>query len=295
MPFKPVAGIPGIAFGTGSTWRSNPRPVREDGIAPAVVDTIKAAAEAGFRHFDGAENYRNEKSVGAGLKATGIPRSELYIVSKVHPSLGKVEEEIKRQLDLFGVDYLDLYLIHTPKAASQAGISLLEAWKSLEALADQGVIKAIGVSNYGPDDFDAFLPSARIKPIVNQISIYPYIYHRQLPIIEYSERNGIAIEAYELSSSLLRDTEKGGPLDPVLNGIVETLAKEGTSATLGQVLLAWAAAKGWIPLTTSSKPSRLQECIAAGDLALTPEQVAAIDAAGKEGAEKGYGQYTSWK
>jgi diketogulonate reductase-like aldo/keto reductase len=128
---------------TGSTWRANPRPIGPDGIAPLVVETIVAAAQAGFTHFDAAENYRNERSVGAGLKTSGIPREQQYIVSKVHPNLGKVEEEIKRQLELFQTDYLDLYLIHTPKATEQAGISLKEAWERLEKLQEQGLVRFV--------------------------------------------------------------------------------------------------------------------------------------------------------
>ncbi|GAA6029422.1 hypothetical protein JCM8097_003670 [Rhodosporidiobolus ruineniae] len=294
MPFPsytlPGGRIPGIAFGTGSTWRANPRPVGPDGVAPAVVEVITAAASAGFTHFDAAENYKNEKSVGAGLRATGLPRDQLFVVSKVHRSLGDVEAEVKRQLALLQVDYLDLYLIHTPKAAEQIGISLEEAWKRLEAEVDSGRVRAIGVSNYTRADFEAFLLSARIKPAVNQISVYPYIYHRVLPDIEYAQEQGILVEAYEVSSSLLRETEKGGPLDPVLASL-----SSAHSSTPGQILLAWARAKGFIPVTTSSKPERLAEYIAAGDIELSEEEVAQIDKAGKEGAEKGYGTYTSWK
>ncbi|GAA5916842.1 hypothetical protein JCM6882_006371 [Rhodosporidiobolus microsporus] len=301
MPFPTfdIAGtskpIPAIAFGTGSDWRANPRPVGPDGVASEVVDVIVSAAKAGFRHFDAAENYKNEVSVGAGLEATGLSRDELYITSKVHPSLGKVEEEIQRQLKLLRVDYLDLYLIHSPKAAEQAGLTLKEAWARLEALVDQGLVRAIGVSNYAPIDFDSFFPSARIKPVVNQISVYPYVYHRALPNIIYAQKHGIRIEAYELSSSLIRESEKGGPLDPVLDKIAAEHSKDGKTFTPGQVLLGWSAAKGFVAVTTSSKPARLQEYIDAGEITLTPEQVEAIDQAGKEGAEQGYGKYWSWQ
>ncbi|GAA6003161.1 hypothetical protein JCM10207_001778 [Rhodosporidiobolus poonsookiae] len=288
------AAMPAIAFGTGSDWRSNPRPVGDDGVAPAVVDAVTSAAAAGFRHFDCAENYKNELSVGAGLKATGLPRSELFITSKVHRSLARLEEEVQRQLELLQVKQLDLYLVHTPKACEPAGMTLEQAWKRMEVLVDEGLVRAIGVSNYTRADFEAFLPTARHRPVLNQISIYPYIYHRQLPEIEYAEAQGIKIEAYEVSSTIIRESEKGGPLDPVLEEIVADLKKQGTTATPGQILLAWAAAHGWLVVTTSSKAERQQEYIAAGEITLSPAQVQAIDDAGKAGAEQGYGKYTSW-
>ncbi|GAA5853688.1 hypothetical protein JCM9279_000276 [Rhodotorula babjevae] len=301
MPFPALVAagspipVPGLAFGSGATWRSNPRPLREDGTAPAVVEAVSSAAAAGFRHFDCAEAYQTERSVGAALAAAGVPRSELFVTSKVYRALPHVEDEVRRQLRGLRSEHFDLFLIHTPKAVEMAGLTQGEAWARLEGLVDEGLTKAIGVSNYTPSDLDALLPSARILPTVNQISLYPYIYDRNLATIEYCSSRGILIEAYELASSIIRPSEQGGPLDPVLERIVDELeGSSGTRWTPGQVLLAWASAKGWVAVTTSSKRERQEEYVAAGDISLTQEQVDAIDQAGKEGAERGFGTYSSW-
>ncbi|GAA5904544.1 hypothetical protein JCM8208_004811 [Rhodotorula glutinis] len=301
MPFSALAAagspipVPSLAFGSGSTWRTNPRPLSDDGTAPDVVEAVASAVAAGFRHFDCAEVYQTERSVGAALAASGVRRDELFITSKVYRALPHVEDEVRRQLRELRVEQFDLFLIHTPRAVDAAGLTQAEAWARLEGLVDQGLTKAIGVSNYTPADLDALLPSARILPAVNQISLYPYSYHRNLATIEYCESRGILIEAYELASPIIRPSEQGGPLDPVLERIVDEL--EGSSSrrwTPGQVLLAWASAKGWVAVTTSSKRERQEEYVAAGDLSLSMEQVDAIDQAGKEGAERGFGTYTSW-
>ncbi|TNY23656.1 NADP-dependent oxidoreductase domain-containing protein [Rhodotorula diobovata] len=302
MPFPSfkVAGssvrVPGLAFGSGSTWRSNPRPLSEDGTAPAVVEAVQSAVAAGFRHFDCAEAYQTDRSVGAALAASGVPRPDLFVTSKVFRALPHVEDEVQRQLRELRIEQFDLFLIHTPKATEVAGLTHAEAWARLEGLVDKGWTRAIGVSNYTPSDLDSLLPHARIPPAVNQVSIYPYIYHRVLPTITYCEARGILIEAYELASSLVRPSEQGGPLDPVLERIVDELAEasRGKRFTPGQVLLAWASAKGWVAVTTSSKRERQEEYVGAGEISLTAEQVAAIDAAGKAGAEQGYGTYSSW-
>ncbi|KPV75818.1 uncharacterized protein RHOBADRAFT_52841 [Rhodotorula graminis WP1] len=301
MPFPALAAagspvpVPGLAFGSGSTWRTKPRPLSDDGTAPEVVEAVASAVAAGFRHFDCAEDYKTERSLGAALAAAGVPRDELFVTSKVYRALPRVEDDVKRQLGEMRLDQFDLFLIHTPRAVVAAGLTQAEAWARLEGLVDKGLTKAIGVSNYTPADLDALLPSARILPTLNQMSLYPYTYHRKLATIEYCESRGILIEAYELASSIIRPSEQGGPLDPVLERIVDEL--EGTSGrrwTPGQVLLAWASAKGWVAVTTSSKRERQEEYVAAGDIALTKEQVDAIDRAGKEGAERGFGTYTSW-
>lgn len=226
--------------------------------------------------------YQTDRSVGAALAASGVPRPDLFVTSKVFRALPHVEDEVQRQLRELRIEQFDLFLIHTPKATEVAGLTHAEAWARLEGLVDKGwtrcaaffpprrdgplkasltecdSLRAIGVSNYTPSDLDSLLPHARIPPAVNQVSIYPYIYHRVLPTITYCEARGILIEAYELASSLVRPSEQGGPLDPVLERIVDELAEasRGKRFTPGQVLLAWASAKGWVAVTTSSKRER---------------------------------------
>ncbi|KAM0792345.1 hypothetical protein ACM66B_005026 [Microbotryomycetes sp. NB124-2] len=301
MPFKPLQlndgeEIPALAFGTGSTWRTSPRPVGDDGVSQDVVDIILSAIEAGFRHFDTSEFYKTERSLGRALAQSNVPRKDFYIASKIGPpeSLrAGCEASVRRQLEMIGTDYLDLYLIHTPRSFSD-DLTFAGVWREMEELVKLGLVKSIGVSNFEPAHFEQFLPTATILPVVNQISIYPYIYHRTLPVIEYCQRHKIVLEAYEVASSIARESERGGPLDAVVDSIVDTLAKAGHQATPGQILLAWSVAKGFLTVTTSSKPARIQEYLGAGDIALTSEQVEMIDAAGAEGAEQGRGSYSSW-
>ncbi|KAM0753716.1 Aldo/keto reductase [Meredithblackwellia eburnea MCA 4105] len=260
MPFDKIklssgTSIPGIAFGTGSDWRANPRAVDDDGVSSEVVEAVKAAADAGFRAFDTAENYRNEKSLGRALKELNLPREEFFVTSKISHSIDNPEKEIRRQLDLLQLDHLDLYLIHSPINVKG---SFLETWKAMEALVAAGLTKAIGVSNFEKRHFELFISEAKIKPAVNQISVYPYVLEKQSDIISYCKQHDIVIQAYEVSSSIIRKTEQGGPIDPVLEEISKELSAAATPVTTGQVLLSWASAKQFVPVTTSSKPSRMK-------------------------------------
>jgi diketogulonate reductase-like aldo/keto reductase len=149
----------------------------------------------------------------------------------------------------------------------------------MEKVQEDGLAKSIGISNFGVQDMETLLASAKIKPTVNQILLHPYVYRRQKPILEYAAKNGIIIEAY---SALIPITQSpGGPLDKPLK---EIAAKLG--ATAEQILMAWTKAKGAVVVTSSSKKARLQGYIAAGDITLSPEDIAAIDAAGALGEEK---------
>ncbi|KAK4058812.1 hypothetical protein OIO90_000258 [Microbotryomycetes sp. JL221] len=281
-----------------STWRTSPRALNDDGTSQEVVDTILAAIEAGFRHFDSSEYYKTEQSLGRALKLSGVARAEFFITSKIGPpeSMQDFEAAVKRQLDLIGIDYLDLYLIHTPRSiVGNEHVTFKSAWVEMEKLVERGFVRAIGVSNFLPQHFEQFFEEAKIKPVVNQISIFPYIYGRSLETIRYCQRNQILVEAYEVASSIVRESEQGGPVDGVLEQIVKQFSAEGKTVTPVQVLLAWSAAKGFITVTTSSKPARIQEYLAAGDVKLTPDHVEAIDRAGQQGANEGRGIYTSWK
>ncbi|KAG2119316.1 NADP-dependent oxidoreductase domain-containing protein [Suillus clintonianus] len=149
----------------------------------------------------------------------------------------------------------------------------------MEKVQNDGLAKSIGISNFGVQDMETLMVSAQIKPTVNQILLHPYVYRRQKPILDYAAKNGIIIEAY--SALIPITTAPGGPLDKPLN---EIAAKFGV--TPEQILMAWTKAKGAVVVTTSSKKARLEGYIAAGDITLSPEDIAAIDDAGALGEEK---------
>lgn len=271
MPWDPIrlnSGyyIPGIAFGT---WTL--------GNGQASIDQVEQALETGFNHIDTAQSYRNEPETGTALHESGLSRSDVFITTKFSGLNGlDIATSIQNSLSNLGVDYVDLYLIHHPRLAIP---DIPTAWAQMEKVHEAGLAKSIGVSNFDAKDLAVLLASAKVKPAVNQILLHPYVYHRQRPTLEYATANGIVIEAY---STLIPITKMpGGPLDKPLSEIATKLG-----ATTDQVLFAWVKAKGAVVVTTSSKKSRLEGYLAAGDIVLSAEDVAAIDAAGELGENR---------
>ncbi|KAF8587657.1 Aldo/keto reductase [Ramaria rubella] len=253
--------IPTIGFGTWTT-----------GNGEQATDQVEQAISVGFDHVDTAQSYRNESEAGQGLRESGIPRSEIFITTKFS-GLKDPETSIQDSLRNLGVKNVDLYLIHHSRLANG---DIPGLWRTFEKIHAQGLAKNIGVSNYNVADLTILLKEAKVKPAVNQILLHPYVYAEQLPIIEFCNKHGIVIEAY---SPLIPITKQpGGPLEKPLAQIAER-----TAATHDQILLAWNKAKGSVVLTTSSKKSRLEGYLKAGDLELTMEEIRDIDFAGAVG------------
>lgn len=143
-------------------------------MSDAVVEAVKAAVKAGFRAFDSAEYYDTETSLGAGLRSSGVPRKELFIMDKFAKpaSMTDIPAALRASLKKLGLEgedaYLDLYCIHTPMAV-KAPKTFLSVWRELEALVDEGLVRALGVSNFEPAHFESFIHEARIKPALNQV------------------------------------------------------------------------------------------------------------------------------
>jgi len=255
--------MPSIAFGT---WKL--------GNGDGPTDQVDQAISVGFSHVDTAQAYRNEKEAGQAIRESGLKRSEIFITTKYSGLNGlDIKTSIKNSLENLGVEYVDLYLIHHPRLAVP---DIPTAWKEMEDIQTQGLVKSIGVSNFGVSDLAILMASAKVPPAANQILLHPYVYLTQSPIIAYAKSNNIAIEAY---SALIPLTERpGGPVDTPVNEIAKKL-----NVAPEQVLLAWVKAKGAIAVTTSSKKDRLQRYLDAGDIALATEDIAAIDAAGAIG------------
>jgi alcohol dehydrogenase (NADP+) len=261
IPLSHGAGhIPALGFGTLIA-------------EPAVtVTATRAALEAGFRHFDCAERYRNEREVGealqAGLAAEGIAREDIFVTTKLWNSNHRperVEPAFEASLDRLRLSYLDLYLIHTPFAfqpgdeqdpRDQNGnviyddeVALHDTWKALESLVDHGRCRAIGLSDITLDGLIPLYESARIKPAVVQVESHPYLPETEL--LEFCKEKGIVLLAF----APLGHGTRPGPLDdPVITGIA---ARVG--ATPAQVLLAWAVQRGTAFLTTPKSAARARE------------------------------------
>jgi diketogulonate reductase-like aldo/keto reductase len=252
--------MPALGFGT---------------LIPDAATTISAtgyALEAGYRHFDCAERYRNEREVGEALQAalaTGrVVREDLFITTKLWNSNHR-PERVKPAFDAslarLGLDYLDLYLIHTPfafapgdeqdprdesgKVIYDEGVTLLDTWRALESLVDSGRCRAIGLSDIGLEELRPLYDAARIKPSAVQIEAHPYLPETEL--LEFCNDKGIVFLAFAPLGAGIRP----GPLeDPVIAQIAARTGK-----TPAQVLLAWAVQRGGALLTTPRTAARAQE------------------------------------
>ena len=169
-----------------------------------VADAVKAAADLGYSHFDTAQAYGNERGVGEGIRTCGIPREELFVVSKVaaeHKTYEDAKASIDKTLSDMGLDYLDMMIIHSPQPwvmVNQSDDRCVEgnraAWKALEEAYKDGKLKAIGVSNFQISDLESLMETCEIKPMVNQILFH--ISNTPLELVEYCQKNQIAVEAY---------------------------------------------------------------------------------------------------
>lgn len=169
-----------------------------------AAEAVKQAAEIGYRHFDTAQAYGNERGVGEGIRTCGIDRDKLFVTSKVaaeHKTYDEAMAGINRTLELMELDYLDMMIIHSPQPWDKVNQSEdryvegnREAWKALEDAYKDGKIRAIGVSNFQIDDIENLLKTAEIPPMVNQILLH--ISNTPAELVEYCRSKNIAVEAY---------------------------------------------------------------------------------------------------
>lgn len=169
-----------------------------------AADAVKAAAEIGYRHFDTAQAYGNERGVGEGVRTCGLKRDELFVVSKVaaeHKTYDSAKQSIDETLLKTGLDYLDMMIIHSPQPWAEVNQSEnryvdgnREAWRALEDAYNEGKLKAIGVSNFQIGDIESLAETAKIKPMVNQILLH--ISNTPSELVNYCKANGIVVEAY---------------------------------------------------------------------------------------------------
>ena len=240
--------------------------------AAATVTATRDALEAGFRHFDCAERYRNEREVGealqAGIAAGGITREDIFVTTKLWNSNHQPERvapAFQASLDRLRLNYLDLYLIHTPFAFQPGeeqdprdqdgnvlydrGVTLFDTWRAMESLVDQGKCRAIGLSDISLNKLLPIYESARIKPAVVQVESHPYL--PETDLLEFCKKKGIVFLAFAPLGHGIRP----GPLDdPVISSVAARVGR-----TQAQVLLAWAVQRGTALLTTPKTASRAQE------------------------------------
>lgn len=229
-----------------------------------VERVVRAAVDLGYRSFDTAAIYGNERGVGRALRACGVPREELFVTTKLwnddvrrdRPAAA-FEESLRR----LGLEYVDLYLVHWPITGK-----LVPAWRALEQLHAAGRVRAIGVSNHMVPHLEEVLAAATVVPAVNQIEFHPYL--QSSALVAYCQSRGIVVEAW---SPLLQ----GGALlqDPVLAAIAGRHER-----TPAQVVLRWNLQRGVVTIPKTARPERLAENAAVFDFALTPAEMEQIDA-----------------
>jgi len=252
--------IPALGFGTSLSDNRQTR------------NAVKAAVEVGFRHLDAAERYRNEAEVGAALKelfADGtVRREELFVTTKLwnnNHRPERVKPALQASLDRLGLDAVDLYLVHTPFAFKPGddqdprdsrgevvyddGVTLEETWAAMEALVDDGLTRAIGLSDIDAAGTEKIFNTARIKPAVVEVESHPY--HPQWELHELCKTHGIILLAF---ASLGHGLEPRLLDDPLVASIARRVGK-----TPAQVLLAWGIQRGSAVLTGSVTPSRIRE------------------------------------
>lgn len=252
--------MPALGFGT-----LIPDPV-------ATRQATKAALEVGFRHLDCAERYRNEDAVGEAMqevfKLRGIRREDVFVTTKLwnnNHRPDRVLPAFEASLRRLQLDYVDSYLIHTPFAFQpgdeqdprdergrviyDSGVTLVETWRALERLVDDGRCKSIGLSDIGLGRLQEIVAAARIKPAVVQVEAHPYLPEWEL--LDFCRHHGIVVLAF---AALGHGMEPRVTEDPVIAAIARRVQK-----TPAQVALAWAVQRGTALLTTSTSPRHLQE------------------------------------
>ncbi|TDS56546.1 aldo/keto reductase [Myroides indicus] len=251
--------IPEIGFGT---WQT------PDG--DTAIEAVKTALQAGYRHIDTALIYRNEQSVGKAIRESGIARKDIFVTSKLWNKARGYDTALKAfeiSLKNLGMDYLDLYLIHWPANAKQFDdwekINA-NSWKALEKLYAEGLVKAIGVSNFLTEHLKALEKTATILPMVNQIEFHPG--YMQTETVAYCKNNNILVEAWSpLGTGKMLENE--------------TLKKIAGSykVSVAQLCIRWILQKGHLPLPKSVTPERIKQNLEVFNFTILEKDIKTID------------------
>ncbi|KAI6103178.1 NADP-dependent oxidoreductase domain-containing protein, partial [Pisolithus croceorrhizus] len=277
--------IPAIGLGT---WQSKPN---------EVARAVEVALKKGYRHIDCAWAYGNEKEVGEGLRASGVPRSEVFITSKLWGTYHRrVEECLDETLTRLGTDYLDLYLIHWPVPMNPNGNhpvfptrpdgtrdrdeswDIRDTWKGMEEVLKKGKVKSIGISNFSEMMVEKILTTANVIPAVNQLELH--LYNPQHKLVTYLKSKGILPEAY---------SPLGSTNSPLLHDEVAAEIAGRHELKTSDVLLGYLLRKDIVILSKSVNPARIEANLIGALEAykrLTTEDMAVLDNVAANGKQK---------
>jgi diketogulonate reductase-like aldo/keto reductase len=251
LPMTSGASIPQVGLGV---WQADQ--------GAETRDAVTAALELGYRHVDTARVYRNEVDVGAAIKASRVPRDQVFVTTKLwndDQGYDAALRALDKSLGRLGLDYVDLYLIHWPVAGKRG-----ESWRALERAFEDKRARAIGVSNYLVPHLRELLAAAKVAPHVNQIELTPFLQRRETRALCAEHR--IVVEAY---SPLTRGERFDHP-------VVRAAAK-ATGRSPAQVLLRWGIQHGHVVLPKSVRRERIAENAALFDFTLDAETMRALD------------------
>lgn len=275
---------------------------------PAAADLVRQAVRAGYRHLDCACDYGNEAEVGAGiagaLAAGECRREDLWVTSKLwntYHARPHVRAACERTLRDLRLDYLDLYLVHFPIAQAfvpfetryppgwffdpagprphmeLARVPLAETWAAMEDLVAAGLVRHIGVCNYGTALLRDLLSYARVRPAVLQVELHPYLAQEKL--VRFARESGIAVTAFSpLAAQSYHAIGMANAGESVLGEAVVRAAAARHGKTPAQVVLRWGVQRGTAVVPKTARPERLAENLAVFDFALSAEETAAITA-----------------
>jgi diketogulonate reductase-like aldo/keto reductase len=240
--------MPLLGFGTWQISNSQ---------APKVT---ASALEAGYRHIDTATAYRNESGIGKALASVALPRQSVFVTTKLPPDhAGRERRTLSDSLAKLGLDYVDLWLVHWPPNGRAAP----RVWEQFVAAQQDGLAKAVGVSNYSLSQIDELIQATGVAPQVNQIRWGPPLYDRN--VVAGLQQRGVVLEGY----SPFKVTNLN---DPTLVSIASE-----HDATTAQVVVAWHIAHGFVVIPKSARPDRIVANAAGVRIQLTAEELAAID------------------
>ncbi|KIK70052.1 hypothetical protein GYMLUDRAFT_34498 [Collybiopsis luxurians FD-317 M1] len=245
--------IPSVGLGC---WMGGP----EGG--ERVYEMCRKAIAVGYRHFDTASGYANEKEVGKAIRDSGIPRNEFYIVTKLGMEHHRVKEAFQESFDKLDCEYIDLYLMHWPQTMEpgttnflppEASPTIIDTWKDMEKLLGTGKVKSLGVSNFSIKTLKQLLPHCSVKPVVNQVELHPFL--PQYALKALCESESILLTAY---SPLGNPTGPDQTISIFNNATVKQLADK-LNVDIGQMLLSWGVQRKTVVIPKTENETRMKQ------------------------------------
>jgi diketogulonate reductase-like aldo/keto reductase len=264
--------IPNVALRTGAELPQVGLGVWQAPRGAATRDAVGAALKLGYRHIDTARIYGNEREVGEAVRASGVPRGEVFVTTKLWNDDQGYDAALRAfdaSQERLGLGHVDLYLLHWPVAGKR-----LDSWRALERLFEEKRARAIGVSNFMASHLEELLAHAKVPPAVNQIEVHPFLQYREARAL--CAAKGIVVEAY----SPLTSGQRLG--DPRIGAVARRVGR-----TNAQVLLRWGVQHGMVVLPKSVRAERIEENARIFDFQLDAEAMRALDAL-EEGAATGW-------